>query len=38
MQDAQSFIEFYLDFIRLDDILVFDNDIFLKELSDKLIK
>ena len=38
MQDTQLFIEFYLDFIRLDDVFVFDNNIFLKEFLDKLIK
>ena len=38
MQGAQSFIEFYSNFIRLDDALAFDDDIFLKKLFDKLIK
>ena len=38
MQDAQSFIEFYSDFIRLDDALILDDNILLKKLFDKLIK
>ena len=37
MQDAQSFIEFYLNFIRFDIFLNIDEDILLKELSKKLI-
>ena len=38
MQDAQLFIKFYLNFIRLDNALAFDNNILLKKNSDKLIK
>ena len=38
MQNAQSFIKFYLNFICFNNALIFDDDIFLKKLSDKLIK
>ena len=38
MQDAQLFIEFYLDFIYFDNALILDNNIFLKKLFNKLIK
>ena len=38
MQGAQLFIKFYSNFIRFDDALAFDDDIFLKKLFDKLIK
>ena len=38
MQDAQSFIKFYLNFIRFNDAFAFDNDTFLKKLFNKLTK
>ena len=38
MQDAQPFIKFYSNFIRFNDILVFDDDTLLKEFPNKLIK
>ena len=37
MQNAQSFIEFYLNFIRFDNFLDINENIFLKELFEKLI-
>ena len=37
MQNAQSFIEFYSNFIRFDISLNINEDIFLKEFFEKLI-
>ena len=38
MQNTQSFIKFYLNFIRFDGVFIFDDNIFLKELFKKLVK
>ena len=38
IQSIQSFIKSYLDFIRLNDVFDFDDDIFLNEFFEKLIK
>ena len=37
MQNAQSFIKFYLNFIRFDNFLDIDDDILLEKLPEKLI-
>ena len=37
MQDAQSFIEFYLDFIRFDTFFNINENTLLKEFLEKLI-
>ena len=38
MHGAQSFIEFYSNFIRFDDTFILDDNILLKKLFKKLIK
>ena len=38
IQGAQLFIEFYSFFIRFDNVFALDDDIFLKEFFNKLIK